>query len=72
MLRDFYVFRNPLRPILILTTSPSNPVVREPTSVAIPFDPSIEKGALMQKAKVSHAEKIKFTMARKELPCVRR
>jgi hypothetical protein len=46
---------------------------REPISVAIPFDLSRKKGAMMQKASVSRGKaKMDKLERRRELPCVRR
>jgi hypothetical protein len=65
--------RNPLRPIPNLTTCPSSPDVREPISVVIPLDHLRKKGAMMQKANISHGKtKIDKMEGRRELPCVRR
>jgi hypothetical protein len=71
-LREFpHVFRNSLRPIPNISRCPSSPAARKPIFVVIPFDHLRKKGALMQKANVSHGEKTVF-MARKELPSVQR
>jgi hypothetical protein len=68
-----HVFRNALRPIANLALGPSSPGTREPIFVAIPSDHPRKKGAMMQKANVSHDKRKMDKMVRgRGLPCVRR
>jgi hypothetical protein len=57
-------FRDPLRPIPNITTGPFSRGTRESTSVATPFDHLRKKGAMMQKANVSHGKTMMDTMLR--------
>jgi hypothetical protein len=54
--------------MLNLTTSTTSSSAKEPISIAIPFDLSREKGAMMQNENVSHG-KTKLE-ERRELPSV--
>jgi hypothetical protein len=49
-----FVFRNSLRPIPNLITSPISPAAREPISVAIPFDLVRKRRVTMEDVNVSN------------------
>jgi hypothetical protein len=53
-LNKLHVFRNPLRPIPDLTTSPSNPAVREPIFIALPIDLLRKIRVMMEDVNVSN------------------
>jgi hypothetical protein len=68
-----HVFRNLLRPVPNLITCSPSPNAREPISVVITFYQLRKKGAVMQKANVSHdMTKMGKMVRRKKLPWVRR
>jgi hypothetical protein len=64
------VFRNPLVPFHHLNTRPSSPGARESVYIAITIDHLRKKGAMKQKANISHGKTMTSRMARRrELPC---